>query len=135
MADHSKGKTIHLFHHAFRRGGGKERYAIALAAALKQLGHPVVVHTINADRSVADSLGIDLNILPISSFPRRLESFRFFRAVQRLAPTVSGYQITLSRAPVRDLLVSGGTHLGYLQHAKKWTGPFDLLATWMERQA
>jgi hypothetical protein len=36
---------------------------------------------------------------------------------------------------VRDVLISGGTHLGFLERARKWTDPFDLLEIWMERQA
>jgi glycosyltransferase involved in cell wall biosynthesis len=126
---------IHIFHHAFRRGGGKERYAIALASALRRLEYPVVFHAISGDAALAESLGIELRLVPVPGFPRKLESYRFFRQVDRLRPGLQGLQITLSRARVRDVLVSGGTHLGYLERARKWTGPFDILQVWMERQA
>jgi glycosyltransferase involved in cell wall biosynthesis len=135
MAAAANARPIHVFHHSFCRSGGKERYAIALAVALKQLDFPVVFHALNGDRTLAVSLGIDLRLLQVPRIPRKLESFQFFRQVEKLRHQVQGLQITLSRARVRDVLVSGGTHLGFLERARKWTDPFDLLEIWMERQA
>jgi glycosyltransferase involved in cell wall biosynthesis len=135
MALAAGARPIHIFHHAFRRGGGKERYAIALATALRQLDFSVAFHALGGDRALAESLGIDLRLIQVPRIPRKLESFRFFRQVEKVRHQVQGLQITLSRARVRDVLISGGTHLGYLARARKWTGPFDLLQIWMERQA
>jgi glycosyltransferase involved in cell wall biosynthesis len=135
MAPGAGARPIHIFHHTFRRTGGKERYAIALATAFGQLDHPVVFHALKGDQDLAKTLGIDLRLAQGRRIPRKLESFQFFRQVEKLRHQIQGLQITLSRARVRDVLISGGTHLGFLERARKWTDPFDLLEIWMERQA
>ena len=114
---------IHIIHHAFRLGGGKERCAVALAAALRQMGRKVTVHAMTADAALAQSLGIELKMTPVSSFPRKLQTFKFFRQLERAQPQMNGLQISLSRVRVRDVLVCGGCHRGYLARTKKWTGP------------
>src|SRR4030095_16016377 len=133
MAETAVEPPIHVFHHAFRRGGGKERYAIALVSAFRQLGHKVTFHALGGDRELAQSLGVELDLVKAPRFPRKLESLFFFRAVDRLRPRCSGIQISLSRVRVNDILVSGGTHLGYLERARKWQGPFDLLQIRLEK--
>ena len=135
MAAGAGARPINIFHHTFRRTGGKERYAIALATALRQLDCSVVFHALKGDQVLAESLGIDLRLVQVPRLPRKLESFQFFRQVEKLRHQVQGLQITLSRARVRDVLISGGTHLGFLERARKWTDPFDLLEIWMERRA
>src|SRR5437899_4429210 len=128
------GAPIHLIHHAFRKGGGMERCAVALAASLREMNRTVVVHTMTPDAALAQSLGIELNVLPVPLVPRKLQSFRFFRAVRNALPKMNGLQIAFSRVPVRDVAICGGTHRGYLRQTRRWTGPFDLLQFWMERQ-
>jgi glycosyltransferase involved in cell wall biosynthesis len=76
-----------------------------------------------------------LNVLKVPLAPRKLQSYRFFRAVERARPGMEGLQIAYSRVRVRDVVICGGTHQGYLARTRKWTGPFDLLDLWMERQS
>src|SRR5437588_495791 len=129
------GAPIHLIHHAFRKGGGMERCAVALAASLREMNRTVVVHTMTPDAALAESLGIELNVLKVPLVPRKLQSFRFFRAVEQARAGMEGIQIAFSRVRVRDIVICGGTHRGYLERSRKWTGPFDVLDTWMERQS
>jgi len=131
--DESNRKPVHLFHHSFRGGGGKERYAIALVTAFRELGEEVVFHTMRADVPLAEQLGVRLNLMQPTAIPRKLQDFWFFRRINRVQ--ADGPQITLSRVCARDLLISGGTHRGYLDRAKKISGPFDWLQIWMERQS
>jgi len=130
-----KDRAIHIIHHAFRLGGGKERCAVALAASLKELGRRVVVHTIKADAALANSLGVELDLLPFKEFPRKLQAFRFFRQIDRVRKNMDGLQIAFSRVRAQDIVVCGGTHRGYLARARKWMGPFDWLQIWMEQQS
>src|SRR5256885_604752 len=99
------------------------------------MGRRVVVHTMTPDRALAHSLRLELNLLSVPLFPRKLQTFRFFRQVQQALPSMAkGLQIAFSRVPVRDIAVCGGTHRGYLTRTRRWTGPFDLLQFWMENQ-
>lgn len=126
--------VVHIIHHAFRKGGGMERCAVSLATALRQMGRRVVVHTMTPDFELARSLGVELNVLKVPHMPRKLQTFRFFRAVEGARLCMDGLQIAFSRVRVRDIAICGGTHLGYMKRTRKWTGPFDLLDIWMERQ-
>jgi glycosyltransferase involved in cell wall biosynthesis len=127
--------AIHLIHHAFRKGGGMERCAVSLATALRQMDRRVVVHTMTPDVALAESLGIELNVLKVPLVPRKLQSYRFFRAVEQARAAMDGLQIAFSRVRVRDVAICGGTHRGYLERTRKWTGPFDVLQSWMEHQS
>src|SRR5947207_3077420 len=130
----AKETTIHIFHHSFRRGGGKERYGLILTSALKSLGHPVVFHATYADEPLAQAMGIELRVIPVSRFPRRLIDYRFARKLDAIRPSLDGLQISLSRVRARDLHISGGNHRGYMARARKFPGSFDLLQIWLEVQ-
>jgi glycosyltransferase involved in cell wall biosynthesis len=125
---------IHIFHHSFTRGGGKERYGLLLASTFKAMGHPVVFHAAFVDEALAQASGLEVRAVPIAQVPRKLIDYRFFRKLDSIRPQLDGIQITLSRVRARDLLISGGNHRGYLSRARKLTGPFDLLQIWMEIQ-
>jgi glycosyltransferase involved in cell wall biosynthesis len=112
-----------------------ERHAATLAGSLVELGHRVVFYACRADPALAATLGVELKVLPVKRFPRKLQSFRFFRQVDRVRKLSEGSQITLTRVRVRDGVICGGTHLGYLKRARKLAGPYDWLQTWMETQA
>ena len=127
--------TVNIIHHAFRKGGGMERCAVSLATALRQMGRRVVVHTMTPDIALAESLGIELNVLKVPLVPRKLQQYRFFRAVDRARPVMDGLQIAFSRVRVSDVAICGGTHRGYLARTRKWAAPFDILDIWMERQS
>ncbi|HSU53376.1 MAG TPA: glycosyltransferase family 4 protein [Candidatus Dormibacteraeota bacterium] len=126
---------LHLIHHAFRRGGGMERCVVSLASSLRKLGKKIIVHTMKGDAALAAELGVELQIAPISEFPRKLQAYRFYRAMQRTRPQMAGPQIAFSRVRTSDILVCGGTHRGYLARTRKLAGPFDWLQFSMERQA
>ena len=127
-------QPIHIFHHSFTRGGGKERYGLLLGSTFKEMGHPVTFHSVFVDDALAKASGIEVRKVHIAQFPRKLIDYRFFRKIESLRDQLNGILITLSRVRARDLLISGGNHRGYLSRARKLTGPFDLLQIWMENQ-
>src|SRR2546426_3915787 len=92
-------RIVNIIHHAFRRGGGKERCAVSLAAALRKMGWRVIVHAMIADAALAKSLRVELNLVPVSTFPRALQSFRFFKAIEGEGQNMDGLQIAFSRVP------------------------------------
>ncbi|HYG33546.1 MAG TPA: glycosyltransferase [Clostridia bacterium] len=112
-----------------------ERYAITLADSLVKLGCRVVFHAHKTDRELAQSLGVETALLKVPKFPRKLRDFRYFRQVDRRLSETEGPQIALSRVRVRDMVICGGTHRGYLARARKWSGPLDWLQIWMETEA
>src|SRR5207248_9663075 len=71
--------TIHLFHHSFTRGGGKERYALLLASTFKAMGHPVIFHATFIEDALARARGIEVRKVSVARFPRKLIDYRFFR--------------------------------------------------------
>ena len=127
-------QPIHIFHHSFTRGGGKERYGLLLASTFKAMGHAVTFHSIFVDDALAKASGLEVRKVHIPQFPRKLIDYWFFRRIESLRHELSGIQIALSRVRARDVLISGGNHRGYLSRARKLTGPFDLLQIWMENQ-
>jgi glycosyltransferase involved in cell wall biosynthesis len=127
-------QPIHIFHHSFTRGGGKERYGLLLASTFKMMGHAVTFHSVFVDDALVRTSGIEVRKISIARFPRKLIDYRFFRRIEALRDQLKGIQITLSRVRAPDLLISGGNHRGYLSRARKLTGPFDLLQIWMENQ-
>ncbi len=112
-----------------------ERYVTVLAGSLISLGHSVTVHAHRTDPVLAESNGIALETLKVNRFPRKLQDFRYFNAINRVRPALDGLQIATSRVLARDAVICGGTHRGYLRHARKLPGLFDLLQIRMEQQA
>ncbi len=112
-----------------------ERYALTLADSLVQLGHRVIFYADKTDPALAARLGVQLQRLRVSRFPRKLQAFHYFRQVDRAAKRADGWQVTLTRVRVRDGVICGGTHRGYLARGRKLAGPFDWLQIWMETQA
>lgn len=135
MARVGEHSEIHLFHHTYRKTGGKERYGIALVNALARLGCEVTVHAVRGDPELARQTGAQLNLLSCPAWPRKLQPYWFFRRVEKLRRNLGGIHLALSRVQVKDVLISGGTHLAYLERGRKWAGPFDRLQVWLERQA
>jgi len=128
-------EPVNIFHHTLRRGGGKERYALALAGALRRLGRQVTFYCMEAEKEAAASVGVEVRLLPVPKRPRKLQDYRFHRQVQAARRSAVGVEIGLSRVAVRDVHVSGGTHRGHLASARKFCGPFDCLRIWLERKA
>jgi len=50
-------QPIHIFHHSFTRGGGKERYGLLLGSTFKEMGHPVTFHSVFVDDALAKQRG------------------------------------------------------------------------------
>jgi len=108
---------------------------LTLARTLAGMGHSVTCHAHEGDAALAAELGVTLEVVPVWRYPRKLQDLWFFRSVRRAAPGIRGRQIALCRVPVRDVIICGGTHRGYMRQARKWAGVFDRLQFWMEARA
>lgn len=126
--------TIHLFHHTFAKGGGMERYALDISQGMVSAGRKVIFHCYKLDAALAAETGIEARKYPVMRFPRKLQDYRFFCKIAAVAPALEGTQISLCRLKVRDAVTCGGTHKGFLSKMGKFTGPFDMLQIWMERE-
>lgn len=131
----SEFTPVHLFHHFYRTGGGIERYGRLLSSELIRRGFPVVFHIREIDDQLPAPPGVDLRLVRVGRFPRKLRDYFYFRAIRRMAPELSGVQFALTRVPARNGEVCGGTHRGYLREARRRAGPFDRLQFWMEHES
>lgn len=128
-------RQVHLFAQAFGYGAGMEQYGLALATELSRTGWQVFVHARKADVKLAEQAGVTLKLYSVPRFPRALQDYRFSRIVSKLTPSLNGIQFALTRVPVKDGVICGGTSYGYLTQARKLAGPIDWLRIWMEKQA
>lgn len=125
-------RQVHLFLQQFKRGGGIERYTVDLCGSLQRLGWSVQVHARTIDEALVHACGVSAHCHRVWRFPRQLRGYHFFRAIRRAAASLNGWQIALTSVPVRDLIVCGGTHRGYMARAGRWVGPFDRLQMRLE---
>lgn len=128
-------RTIQIFHPTLSRGGGMERYATTLASSFKALGWEVAFHPHRYEAELGRALDAKVVPVKVARFPRKLQDYRYYRAVERSRDEAADLQVALWRVRARDLAVCGGTHRGYLEQARKVAGPFDWLQIWMERRA
>lgn len=108
---------------------------MGLARALVDLGCRVVFVARKGDPDLAASLGVELRLAPVPRFPRKLQDYRFFRRVESRPVASGAIELSLARLRVKDAVICGGTHRGYLAHTRKIPGPFDWLQVWMETAA
>ena len=125
---------IHIFHVSFKLGGGMERYARDLSNAFARMGHPVTVHAQHVDRSIPTHPNLSVLQIPVLPRTKKLRSFPYYRAIERIRPGLDGLKISFSCAKSEDLVVCGGTHKGYLTQARKPWLPLNLLQIWMENR-
>ncbi len=112
-----------------------EQYALTLAQGLKLAGCRVIFHCSSADRTLAREMGVEVHEYPVARWLKKARPFCFARAMERVGPSLPGFQISLTRVKARDAVICGGTHRGYLHHSRKGTDPFDLLHIWLETRA
>jgi glycosyltransferase involved in cell wall biosynthesis len=126
---------VHLFHHSFSEGGGAERYSRDFADELVRRGRNVIFHARRVDEHIVRPAGLEVRPVRSGTFPRKLKDFYYHQKIAALAPTLSGTQFAMTRVPVRDGEICGGTHRGYFLNARKWMGLFDRLQVAMEMKS
>lgn len=130
-----KQPPVHIFHHSFSQGGGVERYSREFANELINRGRKVVFHARRIDRQITRPKGLEVSPVHSGTFPRKLKDFYYHRKIAAFAPTLDGTQFAMTRVPVRDGEICGGTHRGYYKNARKWMGLFDRLQVAMEMKS
>lgn len=127
--------VVHIFHHSYCEGGGIERYTRDFVDELIRSDRQVVVHARRIDKPSAFSPGLEFDPIRSAVFPRKFKDYFYHRRISSLAPTLKGTQFAMTRVPVRDGEVCGGTHRGYFKKARKVMGFFDRLQVSMEMKS
>jgi glycosyltransferase involved in cell wall biosynthesis len=135
MSAFETAPQIHIFHHSYCEGGGIERYCLDFVGELLNQGRNVTVHARRIDLRDSVPQGLRLERIRTLTIPRKLRDYYYHRRIQRLAPSLKGIQFAMTRVPVRDGEVCGGTHRGYFKNARKTMGPFDRLQVSMEMKS
>ncbi|MHB1951025.1 MAG: glycosyltransferase family 4 protein [Acidiferrobacteraceae bacterium] len=125
---------IGLALHAFRRGGGMERYALDLVRAFVKLGISPHVYANWIDQRLPETTAIKPHTLGSFLIPRQLQSFRLSAGLRRArARDDVSFLIGCCRNRDSELAICGGTHIGFLRSTKKQAGLWDRLEVRLER--
>ncbi len=106
---------IALIHHQLSHGGGMETYFVDLIQECVRQGHAVEVFTAKASQDFTLPPGVVLHVFPSKMYPKFLRKYAFAWRVKQYCKTRS-FDLTVSttRSFGQDILITGGTHRGYL---------------------
>ncbi|MHB8346976.1 MAG: glycosyltransferase family 4 protein [Acidiferrobacterales bacterium] len=128
------GAKIGIALHAFRPGGGIERYAIDLVRALGVIGITPHIYANRIDRQLPEAAMIRPHVLGSSLVPRRLKPYYLSARLRQVhARDQLSCLIGCCRNRASDLAICGGTHIGFLQHTGKRVGIMDRMELGLER--
>lgn len=111
---------IALIHHQLAPGGGMETYFVDLIKECSQQGHVVEIYTRRKSPDCKLPVAVKIHILPNKIWPKFLRKFYFAWQVKRLLKN-KRYDLTISttRSFGQDIIITGGTHKGYLKSRKR----------------
>jgi glycosyltransferase involved in cell wall biosynthesis len=125
-----------LVHHALARGGGMERYLADLLRGFSGAGVATRVVVRRADPQIARELGPEVVEMSGWTKPRTVAKVAFYLRARRWLRRHSGEAtLGLARVPGVQVMVCGGTHLGYLNACGRRGGLLDRIELHMERRA
>ncbi len=129
-------RKIALIHHQLSYGGGMETYFLDLLQALSDRGFDADVFVMRQDPKIKLPPQVSVTVLPVNRMiPRFLRKYAF---AYRLMKTLdrSRYQsvISTTRSFSQDIIITGGTHKGYMKVTKHFR-PQDWIEAYLEKKA
>lgn len=112
--------------HRFSRGGGLESYALSLAKQIIQDQRPLTVYASHFDGSLHESKAIQQVHIDQKKVLKKLRPFLFAAQLDKVRNRQLPL-VAINQADNADVLICGGTHLGYLQHMNQTANPIDWL--------
>ncbi len=114
--------------------GGMERYTLDLIEYLVSQGHELTVYAKKADLTLPIASKIKVVVKCFKFYPQKLKDYAF-SSFLRKEFLKEKFDITLgcSRNDATDVILCGGTHLGFVKNVKKKADIFDKLVIRLER--
>ncbi len=123
-----------LIHHQLAPGGGMESYLLELIQAAIQAGYRIDLFVMKRDPQIILPPQVHVIVIPCRIYPRLLRKYYFAWKVKRRLG--SGYDkvISTTRSFSQDILITGGTHRGYMRACQRH-GWADYLEAFLEAKA
>lgn len=129
-------RKIALIHHQLAYGGGMETYLLDLITALAERGFELDVFVMKQDPAIVLPAHVSVRVMPVSKLiPRFLRKYVFAYYLSKRLHR-DGYQCVISttRSFSQDLIITGGTHRGYMKTLRRYW-PSDFLEAYLENKA
>ncbi|CWM34414.1 glycosyltransferase family 4 protein [Neisseria meningitidis] len=112
----------------FKHGGGTERYTLDLVKGLNRQNITPAVYATKFDHSIPEYALIEPHLVDQHRTLKKLRSFLFSSRLAQTRKNSAAKLIACHHADYADLLICGGTHLGYLHHMAQKPNLLDRLA-------
>lgn len=114
--------------------GGMERYALDLIEYLVSQGHDIIVYAKKADLSIPIAKKIKVVVKSFKFYPQKLKDYAFSSFLEKEF-LKENFDVTLgcSRNDATDVILCGGTHLGFVENVKKKADFFDKMVIKLEK--
>lgn len=118
----------------FKHGGGTERYTLDLVKGLNRQNITPAVYATKFDHGIPEYAMIEPHLVDQHRTLKKLRSFLFSSRLAQTRKNSAAKLIACHHADYADLLICGGTHLGYLHHMAQKPNLLDRLAIRRNRQ-
>ncbi len=127
---------IAIIHHQYQRKGGMERYLFDLLEGFSQGSDHSTVLVYKQDKSLPPLENTEVIKYSLNWLPRVLRKYFFAYRLSR-GYNRDSYDCTISlmRSMSQDLIVSGGTHCGFLAHTDKKPSIWDRCEIYAEQKS
>lgn len=112
----------------FKHGGGTESYTLDLVKGLNRQNITPAVYAAKFDCSIPEYAMIEPHLIDQHRTLKKLRSFLFSSRLTQTRKNSTAKLVACHHADYADLLICGGTHLGYLHHMAQKPNLLDRLA-------
>ncbi len=124
-----------FIHHQLALSGGMETYFLELIKTATQAGHAIDVFVMKQDPKIILPDEVQVHVIPSRIYPRFLRKYHFaLKLKKRLLSRHYDTVISTTRSFSQDILITGGTHRGYMRALGRHTLA-DYLESYLESKA
>jgi glycosyltransferase involved in cell wall biosynthesis len=134
IAIYGKQMKIALIHHQYVSRGGMERYLVDLVKGFSEAGDEVILLTSKVDPKTPYLGRCRVVRNNVSLVPKPLRKVFFSGKLSRILERLKcDLSLSVTRSIGQDMVICGGTHIGYLKHINRKPGLLDRLEISLER--
>jgi glycosyltransferase involved in cell wall biosynthesis len=108
-----------LIHHQLKSGGGMESYLLELIRAAVHAGHQIDLFVMQRDPQISLPESVQIYVLPNQMWPRFLRKYYFAWKLKSYLTAEYDLVLSTTRSFSQDVLITGGTHRGYMRAYKR----------------
>ena len=123
-----------FIHHQLVLGGGMETYLLELIQAACRSGHQIDLFVMKRDPKIILPDAVQIHVIPSRIVPRLLRKYDFARKLKKCLPSHYDLVISTTRSFSQDIIITGGTHRGYMRALGRHA-PKDYLEAYLESKA